>query len=47
VLKTAADHGYQGWIVIEAEQDPVVRDPVTYQTMGLKALKEMAKAAGL
>jgi inosose dehydratase len=47
VLKTAADHGYQGWIVIEAEQDPVVRDPVTYQTMGLNALREMAKAAGL
>jgi inosose dehydratase len=47
VLKTAAAHGYEGWIVIEAEQDPSVRDPVTYQTMGLTALKAMAGAAGL
>jgi inosose dehydratase len=47
VLQTAAAHGYEGWVVIEAEQDPSVRDPVTYQTMGLTALKAMAKAAGL
>jgi inosose dehydratase len=47
VLRTAAAHGYEGWVVIEAEQDPAVRDPVTYQSMGLKALREMAKAAGL
>ena len=25
-LKTLADHGYQGWLVIEAEQDPNVRN---------------------
>ena len=47
VLKIAAEHGYQGWLVIEAEQDPVERNPVTYQTMGLKALKAMAKSTGL
>ncbi len=47
VLGIAADHGYRGWIVIEAEQDPVVRDPVKYQSMGLRALKEMARSAGL
>lgn len=47
VLKVAAEHGYQGWLVIEAEQDPEVRDPVTYQSMGLKALKAMARDAGL
>jgi inosose dehydratase len=35
VLKVAADHGYHGWLVIEAEQDPIVRNPVKYQTMGL------------
>ncbi|MEX3009853.1 myo-inosose-2 dehydratase [Hoeflea sp. TYP-13] len=47
VLKVAAEHGYNGWLVIEAEQDSAVRDPFYYQKMGLKALKRMAKATGL
>jgi len=47
VLKIAADHGYEGWLVIEAEQDPAIRNPLEYQTMGLKALKQMAISAGL
>jgi inosose dehydratase len=47
VLRIAAEHGYQGWLVIEAEQDPAVRDPVEYQSMGLRALKAMAREAGL
>jgi inosose dehydratase len=47
VLKIAAEHGYEGWLVIEAEQDPAVRNPLKYQTMGLKALKEMARSVGL
>ena len=28
VLKIAAEHGYSGWLVIEAEQDPAVRNPL-------------------
>jgi inosose dehydratase len=47
VLRIAADHGYSGWLVIEAEQDSAVRDPFKYQSMGLNALREMARAAGL
>lgn len=47
VLKIAAEHGYQGWLVIEAEQDSAVRNPFHYQDMGLKALRRMARAAGL
>lgn len=47
VLKLAADAGYQGWLVIEAEQDPDVRNPFEYQSLGLKSLKAMAKEAGL
>ncbi|EHS49334.1 Xylose isomerase domain-containing protein TIM barrel [Rhizobium sp. PDO1-076] len=47
VLKLAAENGYQGWIVIEAEQDPDVRNPFEYQSLGLKSLKAMAKDAGL
>jgi inosose dehydratase len=47
VLASAAAHGYDGWLVIEAEQDPIQRDPVHYQSMGLAALKAMARNAGL
>jgi inosose dehydratase len=47
VLKIAAEHGYEGWLVIEAEQDPDVRNPYDYQSLGLASLKAMAKAAGL
>ncbi len=47
VLKIAAEHGYQGWLVIEAEQDSLVRNPFEYQSMGLKALRAMAREAGL
>ena len=47
VLKIAAEHGYQGWLVIEAEQDPDIRNPYHYQSMGLSSLKTMARAAGL
>jgi len=46
-LNIAARHQYQGWLVIEAEQDPAVRNPYKYQAMGLKALKQMARSAGL
>ncbi|HMO08532.1 MAG TPA: myo-inosose-2 dehydratase [Paracoccaceae bacterium] len=44
VLKAA---GYQGWIVIEAEQDPKVRNPLMYQTLGLATLKRQAREVGL
>lgn len=47
VLKIAAEHGYDGWLVIEAEQDPLKRNPFEYQSMGLKALKGLAAEAGL
>jgi inosose dehydratase len=47
VLKIAAEHGYDGWLVIEAEQDPAIRNPLKYQTLGLKSLRAMAKETGL
>ena len=46
-LNILAQHDYDGWIVIEAEQDPDVRNPLEYQTLGLKTLKTLAKDAGL
>lgn len=47
LLKILAGAGYDGWLVIEAEQDPALRNPLHYQSMGLKALKDMARDAGL
>ena len=47
VLEVAAAHGYQGWLVIEAEQDPSVRNPYEYQSLGLRSLKAFARRAGL
>jgi len=47
VLKSAAEHGYEGWLVIEAEQDPDRRNPHEYQSLGLRALRTMARQAGL
>jgi inosose dehydratase len=47
VLEVAAAHDYQGWLVIEAEQDAAVRNPFEYQSMGLRALKAFARRAGL
>jgi inosose dehydratase len=47
VLKIAAEHGYKGWLVIEAEQDSAVRDPLEYQTLGHRSLKSFATEAGL
>ncbi len=47
VLRIAADHGYSGWLVIEAEQDPDRYNPFEYQSLGLKTLKQMAREAGL
>jgi inosose dehydratase len=39
--------GYDGWIVIEAEQDPNVHNPLLYQTLGLHTLKRIARETGL
>ncbi len=47
LLQILADNGYDGWIVIEAEQDPAVRNPLLYQTLGLATLKRLARETGL
>lgn len=47
LLDVLKEKGYEGWIVIEAEQDPAVRNPFKYQSMGLKTLKDLAAKAGL
>lgn len=47
LLQILKDHAYDGWIVIEAEQDPDVRNPFEYQSLGLKTLRDTAKEVGL
>ncbi|WP_353476592.1 myo-inosose-2 dehydratase (plasmid) [Salipiger sp. H15] len=47
VLRVAAEHGYSGWIVIEAEQDSAVRNPLEYQGLGLRTLKALSAKVGL
>jgi inosose dehydratase len=47
LLRILAGAGYDGWLVIEAEQDPDQRNPLEYQSLGLKSLKAAAREAGL
>ncbi|GGF66208.1 myo-inosose-2 dehydratase [Paracoccus acridae] len=47
LLRILAEAGYDGWLVIEAEQDPEKRNPLEYQSLGLKSLKAAAAEAGL
>jgi inosose dehydratase len=39
--------GYAGWLVVEAEQDPVKAHPLTYARMGYENLRRFAARAGL
>lgn len=47
LLQILENAGYDGWIVIEAEQDPDARNPFQYQSLGLKTLKAAAAKVGL
>lgn len=47
LLKILKSSSFDGWIVIEAEQDPTIRNPLLYQTLGLATLKRLAKEVGL
>jgi inosose dehydratase len=40
-------HRYDGWLVVEAEQDPAKADPLTYATLGFRNLSQSARCAGL
>lgn len=43
-LKT---HGYHGWLVVEAEQDPAKAHPLTYARMGHDYLQPLAARVGI
>lgn len=38
---------YQGWLVVEAEQDPAIANPLKYATLGADNLKTLCSEAGI
>jgi inosose dehydratase len=40
ILRTMADAGFEGWIVVEAEQDPAKAHPLTYAKMARAYLRQ-------
>jgi len=44
ILNTLAEHGYQGWLVVEAEQDPVVAPSFKYAEKGFQTLSRLVRA---
>jgi inosose dehydratase len=38
ILQALADHGFEGWLVVEAEQDPAKANPLQYALMARKYL---------
>lgn len=46
VAQALIDVGYQGWVVVEAEQDPALADPRAYSRIGLETMRRLLGAAG-
>ena len=46
IIQRMAEAGYEGWFVVEAEQDPVKAPPAEYAVIGYQALSEALDAAG-
>jgi len=44
VLSVLHDHGYAGWLVVEAEQDPAVAPSYVYAEKGYRALRGIVDA---
>jgi inosose dehydratase len=46
LVKTLADKGYQGWFVVEAEQDPIANPPLKMARIGHAELLRVMNSAG-
>lgn len=46
IVKRLASHGYQGWFVVEAEQDPRQHPPSAMAKIGYRELSRVMAAAG-
>jgi inosose dehydratase len=44
ILQLLRDHNYRGWLVVEAEQDPVVAPSYAYADKGYRHLHELVNA---
>ncbi|MGB1236899.1 MAG: myo-inosose-2 dehydratase [Pseudomonadales bacterium] len=47
LFKGLKESNYQGWLVVEAEQDPAIANPLTYATLGANNLKALCAGAGI
>ncbi|UIN02563.1 myo-inosose-2 dehydratase [Yersinia ruckeri] len=47
IMALLKKQGYQGWLVVEAEQDPAIAHPMTYAQLGYDNLSRLARHAGL
>ena len=46
LARRLADIGYEGWVVVEAEQDPAKAPPGAYSAMGRRHLAQAFDTAG-
>lgn len=46
IVQRLADHGYEGWFVVEAEQDPKQNPPAKMAEIGYRELMRVMTAAG-
>ncbi|MCO6048705.1 myo-inosose-2 dehydratase [Mesorhizobium sp. RP14(2022)] len=46
IVKKLASYGYEGWFVVEAEQDPIANPPLEMAKVGHKELLRVMAAAG-
>jgi inosose dehydratase len=44
VLTPLVEHGYAGWWVVEAEQDPAIAIPAKYAALGHRHLQELSRS---
>lgn len=47
VARVLAEIGYEGWAVVEAEQDPAKANPLEYASLGHRCLSDAFAAAGI
>ena len=45
LLKVLVSHGYAGWLVVEAEQDPAVAPAYEYASLGYRTLRDLVAQA--
>ncbi|GAB5375973.1 MAG: myo-inosose-2 dehydratase [Acuticoccus sp.] len=46
IVQALADKGYEGWFVVEAEQDPKINPPIEMARKGYAELRRVTEAAG-